>query len=138
MLNYIKRYFDTTPKENLLEYFPHRILDIIGQNGENNLRKNKIVWKPLWMGQTDYIDRIFVDELENNFSYGVDHYNRSFIFVKVGKSVIVIFQRYSDDKNMYVAINPDGLIYDKIIRGRCYIDNEFHQELKEYISKHVA
>lgn len=136
MLSYIKSYFykEEDENEDLLEYFPQDILDIVG---EDNLRGNKIKWNALWMGYTDYIDRIFSDELENNFSYGVDHYNRSFIFVKVKDSVIVIFQRYTDDKNMYVAINPDGKIYEELIRGRFYIDNEFNQVLTKYIDENI-
>jgi len=135
MWNYIQSYFVSEEKEeDLSEYFPERILDIVG---ENNLYGKKIKWNALWMGCTDYIDRIFHNELENDFSYGVDHYNRSFIFVKVNTSVIVIFQRYSDDKNMFVAVNPDGKIYNDVIRGRCYIDDEFAQVLKDYINQNI-
>jgi len=115
-------------KEEILKeissLFPKNIVDMVGE--DNLLLGEKIEWDEKWMGSTDYIDKIVPKDLKNTFSYGIDSYQRSFIFVRMnsqkGQFVISIFKRYTN-LDMFVAIDPSGKCSEYIGTNVALYDN---------------
>jgi hypothetical protein len=115
--------------EKLKEMYPLIVLETFGIN--NLLFGENVIWNPKWLGATDYIDRVYIDELKNVFSYGIDEYQRPFIFYKSNNTLLVAFQRYTD-ATLFVVIDPDGDLRP-IIKGRCSLNEEFSKDLREFI-----
>lgn len=67
------------------------------------LNADIIEWKDVFIGNTDYIDRIKLNDVNSYITIGKDPYNRTFICLKLlnimtnEKFVCTLFQRYSDD-----------------------------------------
>ena len=93
--------------EKICKMFPENIIDIVGK--ERFLKGKYVEWQERWLGGTQYIDRIYPEDLEENLSYGIDSYGRFFIFIKIRKlnysiatdelishkyTVLTIFKRY--------------------------------------------
>lgn len=134
-------------KQDYDDLFPTHIKTLIGR--ENLDKATKIEWKQQWLGSTDYIDRVKPEDITNNISYGVDNFKRPFVFVKVKiitstaeghtdekTCLLIIFQRYTDDPNLYVCIDPPGYL-DKFIRGNCAITSDFKELLTKFFAKGV-
>jgi len=109
--------------------FSSNIIDMIGK--QNFLNGELIEWQDKWLGHTDYIDRIrFSDLSDNKFHYGVDRYQRSFIFAKIHdkQTVFSIFQRYING-SIFVIVEPSGKMSD-FLGGQVAINEEMHIKLK--------
>lgn len=116
--------------EHLKNTFPLRVLDLVGLN--KLLFGEKTEWDDKWMGNTQYIDRVRAKDLTHNVCYGIDCYERPFIFYKIDNYVFVIFKRYSDS-GMFVVIEPlTG--FPLIMKGRCALDDELAKDLKEFFN----
>ena len=122
--------------ENMNKIYPKRIIDMVGRN--NLLKGRHVEWDLNWLGYTDYIDRVRFEDLSDTFSYGVDNYRRSFIFVRMRRVknnknfVIVIFQRYTD-RGTYVAIDPMNGAYD-VVGGHVAIGENYEKILTDLIN----
>ena len=69
-------------------------------------------WEDRFMGGTDYIDRILIEDLKHPIMFGFDNYNRPFITIKYFDKVpkcVVLFQRFSDTTKIWT-------------HGTCYYD----------------
>ena len=104
--------------EKICKMFPENIIDIVGK--ERFLKGKYVEWQERWLGGTQYIDRIYPEDLEENLSYGIDSYGRFFIFIKIRKlnysrstdelishkyTVLTIFKRYSDSTTVVTNDN---------------------------------
>jgi len=125
-------------KEEILKdvysMFPKYVVEMVGE--DNLLMGDKIEWKHEWLGPTDYIDRISHKDLKNTFSYGVDCFRRSFIFVKVKTEhrtfVISVFQRYTD-AGTYVAISPE--MYFEYLQANVALNEHYIELLHNLFSE---
>ena len=109
------------------------------------------------MGHTDYIDYIDVKELSEPIMKGVDCCNRPFLVVKciVGKDVYgqTFFQRYTDDKNLWMGCilcgassmfctiggmtKHQALLLQNIINGECVTLDENHKTTFNHKNKKI-
>ena len=62
--------------EKICKMFPENIIEIVGK--ERFLKGKYVEWQERWLGGTQYIDRIYPEDLEDNLSYGIDSYGRFF------------------------------------------------------------
>ena len=67
-------------------------------------------WKKEFLGGTGYIDNIYPYDLNSSIMIGIDCYTRPFVTVRTKRnnnieSVIVLFQRYSDDTKTWTHSN---------------------------------
>ena len=67
-------------------------------------------WKEEFLGGTGYIDNIYPYDLNSSIMIGIDCYTRPFVTVRTKRnnnieSVIVLFQRYSDDTKTWTHSN---------------------------------
>ena len=68
-------------------------------------------WKEEFLGGTGYIDNIYPYDLNSSIMIGIDCYTRPYIAIRTKtknsniKSVIVLFQRYSDDTKTWTHSN---------------------------------
>jgi hypothetical protein len=67
-------------------------------------------WKEQFLGGTGYIDNIYPYDLNSSIMIGIDCYTRPFVTVRTKRnnnieSVIVLFQRYSDDTKTWTHSN---------------------------------
>ena len=129
--------------EKILKIFPIGIIDMIGK--ERFLKGEHVEWQGRWLGATEYIDGIFPEDLDNNLSYGVDCYDRFFIFIKIRKlkysrqtdefisdknTVLTLFKRYSDSTT--VVTNDNSGENALIDTNRC-INQEAASLLKNFL-----
>lgn len=134
--------------EKICEIFPKTIIDIVGK--ERFLKGEHVEWKGEWLGATEYIDRIYPEDLQNNLSYGVDCYNRFFIFIKIRKlrysrqvddelmsdknTVLTIFRRYSDS---YTVVTNDNSGENALIDANRCINQEGGDLIKNFLKSGV-
>ena len=68
-------------------------------------------WKIDFLGGTGYIDNIYPNNLSSNIMIGIDCYTRPFVTIRTKnknnniRSVVVLFQRYSDDTMTWTHSN---------------------------------
>ena len=83
----------------------------------------------------DQLITLIVQEFPDNnqIYYGIDSYQRSFIFVKVENHLLSIFQRYTE-RNMFVVIEPTQKMED-FLEGQVVINEELKLKLKNLLNK---
>jgi hypothetical protein len=127
---------------NIENHFIHDIMKNILRRDFARLDVGKRI------GHTDYIDYIDVKELTKPIMKGVDYYKRPFIVLRciVDKDVVygqTFFQRYTDDKNLWMGCTLCGtpsfistiggmtkhqaLLLQNIIDGKSMILDENHK-----------
>ena len=130
--------------------FPSRILNMVGK--ETFLKSARSVeWQQKWLGSTDYIDSTRPDDFTdtNSIYYGVDCYQRPFIFLKVKcfkysknttdldrkeKYIMVnIFQRYTDNDSLYVACCRNYDEGNALLEGMCAINDELSSNISNFL-----
>ena len=110
-------------------------------------------WDSNWIGPTEYIDNIQVDDISYPIMKGFDKYNRSYITFLLNikknninnKIVFTLFQRYSDRPYpivfgtcYYYNIHKTLLkeeeieIYNKLIKGSIINSNNYTLSLVKY------
>ena len=101
--------------ENQIEFikksnFDKNIIDLFG--GFNKFYLFPILnWKKEFLGGTGYIDNIYPYDLSSSIMIGMDYYTRPFVTIRTKKknnntrSVVVLFQRYSDDTKTWTHSN---------------------------------
>ena len=100
--------------ENQIEFikksnFDKNIIDLFG--GFDKFYLFPILnWKKEFLGGTGYIDNIYPYDLSSSIMIGIDCYTRPFVTVRTKKSnntrsVVVLFQRYSDDTKTWTHSN---------------------------------
>lgn len=102
--------------------------------GKNKfLNAKQIKWNEKWMGSTQYIDSARITDFpdKNQIYYGIDSYQRAFIFVKIQNCLLSIFQRYTD-ANTFVVVEPTGKM-NKFLGGQVAINDELRLKLKNII-----
>jgi hypothetical protein len=122
--------------EEVYNLFTEDIIEMIGE--ERFLKGHKIEWENKWMGNTEYIDKVDVNDLKYNLSYGKDKLQRSFIFVKAvnendDQFAMVIFQRRTNGK-LYCSIESrpkNNYKADAFFAAYCGINSEFKEIMKK-------
>jgi hypothetical protein len=110
----------------------------------------------VYLGSTDYIDRIHPKSLNKPIMVGVDYWNRPFISIrykyqyknkkKMQQGKITVFQRFSDNKEKWVKCNTSGPLMnneagglfsdenkDLLIKNICRLLSEKPIQVKEYM-----
>mgnify|MGYP001313893519 CR=1 FL=1 len=90
--------------------FDKNIINLLG--GFNKFYLFPILkWKEEFLGGRGYIDNIYPNNLSSSIMIGIDCYTRPFVTIRTKKrnnnirSVIVLFQRYSDDTKSWTHSN---------------------------------
>ena len=100
---------------------PKQIIDALG--GVDKITKYPIIDYKNKFCTIDYIDKIFIDDVSSNISFGLDNCNRVFIVVKYvinGLSVIeTLFQRFSNDHSTWAV----GSSYYGVLKSSGYFIN---------------
>lgn len=84
----------------LYQIFPVSLIELF--KIQNLFLADWIEWNDLFIGNTDYIDKIKSHHLKNKISIGRDPYHRTFISLKIMNHtrskiyVLTLFQRFSD------------------------------------------
>lgn len=131
-------------QEKICKLFPEDIIDMIGKN--RFLYAKEVKWNPGWLGGTSYIDSMrpkdFKDD-PNSIYYGIDDYNRPFIFLKTRvtkksgtskETMISIFQRYSDAITFAVVDNTaSGEI---LLQNDMRINDELSLRIQTFLEIH--
>ena len=76
--------------EKICKMFPENIIDIVGK--ERFLKGKYVEWQERWLGGTQYIDRIYPEDLEENLSLW-DRFLRAILYL------------YQDSKTKLQSIN---------------------------------
>jgi hypothetical protein len=129
--------------EKICKIFPKDIIDIVGK--QRFLKGEHVEWQQRWLGRTDYIDRIFPKDLDNNLSYGIDCYDRFFIFIKIRKvnysrdsyellsdknTILTFFKRYTD---FSTVVTNDNSGENPLIDSHRCIGEEGASLLKKFL-----
>lgn len=112
-------YYKTLKKEIIIQKFNTHIIELFG--GISEFTKFKILsWKSQYIGSTDYIDSIPLQDLEGNkIMIGIDAYNRPFIAILCEYKVCILFQRYSNLNFTWACANFDDFY------GHFFVNNQF-------------
>lgn len=119
--------------------FPTKIVEMIGK--ERFAKACYTEWEQKWVGATGYIDGTRPDDFPDRpIFYGIDGFGRPFVFLKVisikddGRKEIMIniFQRYTDNTNLYVACcsYEQG---DTLLKHGCRIDDELYSHISLFL-----
>ena len=103
------------------ERVPHQIIEALG--GFEKVREYPIIDYKSKFCTLDYIDRIFIDDVSSNVSFGIDNSNRVFVVIKYninGLNVIeTLFQRFSNDYTTWAV----GSCYYGVLKSSGYFIN---------------
>lgn len=126
----LPNYYQCLKKELILEKFNFHIINLFG--GITKFCQFKILsWKSEYIGFTDYIDSIPVEDLEHNkIMIGIDEYERPFITILDEYKTKVLFQRYSFYDFTWACSNFDDFY------GHFFVNNEFQIQM-EKITKFI-
>tara|TARA_B100000524_G_C23647659_1_gene369042 strand:- start:584 stop:1159 length:576 start_codon:yes stop_codon:yes gene_type:complete len=101
-------------KELITERFNKDIINLFG--GLDKFIEYPILkWEDKFMGGTDYIDQILIEDLKHPIMFGIDNYERPFIAIKYFNkkpTCVVLFQRFSDTIKIWT-------------HGTCYYNSIF-------------
>ena len=100
-------------KKYIEERFCPEIIDLIG-NINYLIAMPILPWNNRFIGGTYYIDRISRRDLDFSTMIGQDCYNRSYIVFRfmynTKKKIIVLFQRYKNEKNTWTSAGSEQYI----------------------------
>ena len=103
------------------ERVPNQIIEALG--GFEKVREYPIIDYKSKFCTLDYIDRIFIDDVSSNVSFGIDNSNRVFVVIKYninGLNVIeTLFQRFSNDYTTWAV----GSCYYGVLKSSGYFIN---------------
>lgn len=101
----LKTYYHKLKKEIINDKFNKNIIKLFG--GIDSLCKYDILpWNSKYIGFTDYIDSIPLEDLGNNkIMIGLDNYERPFIAILNDDIVSILFQRYSNLESIWACSN---------------------------------
>lgn len=121
-MTHVKYMFNTFP-DCLLSFLPIEVFWNI----------KTIPFQNHWLGSTDYIDNVSgTDILPSptsifDFFESVDRYKRRAIFIRHGLDVLVLFQRYTNEENVW-AFGSKNVLYSS-----SRLDEYSSQNLKRWI-----
>ena len=116
------RYYEILKKEIIIQKFNFHIINLFG--GISEFLKFKILpWKSQYIGFTDYIDSIPLQDLEGNkIMIGIDEYDRPFVAISNDDRVSILFQRYCFCDFTCACANFDDFY------GHFFVENKFRIE----------
>lgn len=121
-------------RELISNRFNKAIINLFG--GLNKFIEYPILkWEDRFMGGTDYIDQILIEDITHSIMFGFDCYNRPFITIKYFDKIpkcVVLFQRFSDCSKIWTYGTRYYDIFTKMPRiynGICFLD--------KYIQKNI-
>lgn len=115
----LTNYYKTLKKEIIIQKFNIHIIELFG--GISKFTKFKILpWKSQYIGFTDYIDSIPVEDLgDNKIMIGIDEYDRPFIAIFDKYKTKILFQRYLFCDFTWACSNFDDFY------GHFFVENKF-------------
>ena len=110
------------------ERVPNQIIEALG--GYEKIGDYPIINYKSKFCTIDYIDRIFIDDVSSNVSFGIDNSNRVFVVIKYninGLNVIeTLFQRFSNDFTTWAV----GSSYYGILKSSGYFINKGIEDIR--------
>ena len=120
-----KRFIDYA--ESMMNTFPVHVIGSLSA---------KVFWdmtfvsyNPAWMGTTGYLDGVKPTNIHNPICWSRDTYGRLLIIIQKKRDVAVLFQRYTDDCNVWVFASNTLPI------GGKRLDDEMYVWMKEWYAK---
>lgn len=87
--------------DQVIRHFPDHIVDSVPKAVWFHVEW--ISWKPCWLGNTGYVDNVKPAELTGTpFKCCRDEYGRLALLMRRKRDVAVLFQRFSEDSNVWV------------------------------------